>query len=67
MTFKERLAAEHPESLGDSFYEDYTGQVRLFMNKTNALEYMREHFLDFAFHDSCAIKKASVNIELKGE
>lgn len=44
MTFKERLAAEHTESLGDSFYEDYTGQVRLFMNKTNALEYMREHF-----------------------
>lgn len=43
MTFKERLAAEHPESLGDSFYEDYTGQVKLFMNKTNALEYMREH------------------------
>lgn len=42
---------------GDSFYEDYTGQVRLFMNKSQALQYMSEHFLDFAFHDSCAIKK----------
>jgi len=52
---------------GDSFYEDYTGQVRLFMNKSQALQYMSEHFLDFAFHDSCAIKKVSVNIELEGE
>ena len=52
---------------GDSFYEDYTGQVRLFMNKSQALQYMSEHFLDFAFHDSRAIKKVSVNIELEGE
>lgn len=52
---------------GESFYQDYTGQVRLFMSKGQALEYMKEHILDFAFHDSCAVKKVSVNIKLEGE
>lgn len=50
---------------GSLFYEDYTGQVRLFKTKRQALDYMREHLLDFAFHDSCAVKKVSVNIKLE--